>query len=201
MAEKRSWRERIGAGEPLEMPDWDFIAALGEARDLAAEFNRTSYAEPERRTALLRNLLGKLGEGSIVFPMLTVDLGSNIEIGARSFVNCNCTLLDTYPIKIGDDVLVGPGVMLLAATHPVRASERRRHDPETGATVSTLTVGAPIVVEDSVWIGAGAIVMSGVTIGARSTVGAGSVVTKSVPPDVVAAGNPCRVIRNLDADT
>ncbi len=194
---RQSWRERVRAGEPLEMPDWDFIAAVHAARDQAAEFNRTKYAEHERRIELLHKLLGKFGEDSFVFPVLTIDLGFNVEIGARSFLNANCTLLDTYPIRIGDDVRIGPGTMLLAATHPTRADERHLRDPDTGGVVGAVTTGAPIIIEARVWLGAGVIVMPGVTIGARSTIGAGSVVTKSVPPDVVAAGNPCRVIRAL----
>ena len=190
MRDKQSWRERARAGEPFEMPDWDFIAAVGKARDQAAEFNRIPNAEPERRLALLKGLLGKIGEESWVEPILSLDLGFNIEIGARTFINCNCTLLDTYPIRIGNDVQIGPSTMLFAAGHPVRAAERKIHDPLTGAIIGAITMGAPIIIEDSVWLGGGVIVMPGVTIGARSTIGAGSVVTKSVPPDVAAAGNP-----------
>ena len=175
----------------------DFIAATYKARDQAAEFNRTPSTEVTWRLALLQGLFGAFGEASWVEPPLNIDLGFMTEIGARTFINSNCTLLDTYPIRIGDDVQIAPGVMLLAATHPVRAADRKIRDSDTGAIVGAVTSGAPIVVENCVWIGAGAIVLSGVTIGARSTIGAGSVVTKSVPPDVVAAGNPCRVMRSL----
>ncbi len=197
MTGAKSWRECVLAGEPFRMPDWDFIATVGKARDQVAEFNRTPNAQPERRLELLKGLFGKFGEGSRVEPILSLDLGFNIEIGERSFINCNCILLDTYPIRIGDDVQIGPGTMLFAAGHPVRAADRKIFDPVTGAIVGDVTTGAPVVIEDRVWLGGGVIVMPGITIGARSTIGSGSVVTKSVPPDVAAAGNPCRVIRAL----
>jgi len=197
MGEAKTWREAIAAGEPFRMPDWGFLTELFKARDLAAEFNRLSSKDYERRLALLQSIFVKFGEGAWIEPTLNLDLGFHSEIGDRSFINMNCTLLDTYPIRIGSDVQIGPSCMLLAASHPVRYSDRKVFD-DKGAITGAMTSGAPIVIEDGVWLGGGAIVCAGVTIGARSVVGAGSVVTRSLPADVFAAGNPCRVIRKID---
>ncbi len=160
------------------------------------EFNRTPLSERARRQALLAALLGKVGSEVTILPGLELDVGINISVGDRVFFNTNCTLLDTYPITLHDDVSLGPSVMLIAAGHPERASERMWVDPATGQHRSK-TTGAPIVIEEQAWLGARVIVLPGVTIGARSTIGAGSLVTRSIPPDTLAYGNPCRPIRSL----
>ena len=197
MGEAKTWREAIAAGEPFTMPDWGFLTELFKARDLAAEFNRLSSKDYERKLELLKSIFGKFGQDAWIEPMLNLDLGYHSEIGDRTFINMNCTLLDTHPIRIGADVQIGPNCMLFAAGHPIRYRERKIFD-DTGAITGAVTTGAPIVIEDGVWLGGGVIVCAGVTIGARSVVGAGSVVTRSLPADVFAAGNPCRVIRAID---
>lgn len=196
MTEPHSWLEHMRAGEPFEMPDWDFLRAVFKAQEKVAEFNSTPPTQYEKRIELLRCLLAKFGDDAWIEPVLSIDLGFNTEIGERSFLNKNCTLLDTYPIRIGCDVQIGPSTMLFSVGHPVLASERNFRDPATGK-MKGITSGAPIVIEDEVWLGGGVIVLPGVTIGARTTIGAGAVVTKSIPADVFAAGNPCRVIRKL----
>ncbi len=155
---------------------------LGRAREDA--FNASPH-EPGARRAALVALLGSVGEDTEVRPPIRVDYGSHTTIGARSFVNTGLIALDVAPITIGDHVQIGPNVQLLTATHPVDPDLRR----------AGWEAGEPIVIEDDVWIGGGAIVLAGVTIGAGSVVGAGAVVTRDVPPGVVAVGNPAKVLR------
>jgi maltose O-acetyltransferase len=193
----KTWRQRIASGEPLITPDLDFFDAIYRAQEMAAEFNRLPLTADGQRVALLKRLFGKFDDGAWVEPSLSLDLGFNIEVGARAFINMNCTLLDTYPIRIGPDVQIGPNCMLLAAGHPLRYRERKLFD-KTGAISGAVTTGAPITIEERAWLGGGVIVCAGVTIGARSVIGAGSVVTRDVGADVFAAGNPCRVIRQID---
>jgi maltose O-acetyltransferase len=197
MTEGKTWRGAIAASEPFAVPDWGFFDELYKARELAGEFNRLGLREFDRKLELLKRLFGKFGEGAWIEPTLGIDLGYHSEIGDRTFLNSNCTLLDTYPIRIGADVQMGPNCMLFAGAHPMRYRERKIFD-DKGAITGGLTTGAPVVIEDGVWLAGGVIVCSGVTIGARSVIGAGSVVTRNVPPDVFAAGNPCRVIRPID---
>ncbi len=117
-------------------------------------------------------------------------------MGDDSFINCNVTLLDTYPIAIGARVQIGPNCGLYPVGHPLEAGKRAYRAPN--GALRSMTTGARIAIEDDAWLGGHVVVLPGVTIGARSVIGAGSVVTKSVPPDVFAAGNPCRVIREID---
>jgi maltose O-acetyltransferase len=135
--------------------------------------------------------VGHLGEGAYVKPPLSVDYGENISLGDRVFVNYNLTALDVAAITIGDDCLLGPNVQLLTPTHPVAIEPRR----------DKLEAALPITLGRNVWLGGGVIVCPGVTIGDNSVVGAGSVVTRDIPANVVAVGNPARVIREIsDAD-
>lgn len=154
---------------------------------LAAEFSRVAPSDPAAGRTLLEGLLGAIGEGSEIRAPLHVDYGTNLHVGARTFINFGLTALDVVPITIGDDVLIGPNVQLLAPEHPLDA-ERRRAGWESGR---------PIRIEDGAWLGGGVIVCPGVTIGARSVIGAGAVVTRDIPPDCLAVGNPARVIRSL----
>ncbi|MDR2723226.1 MAG: sugar O-acetyltransferase [Cellulomonadaceae bacterium] len=145
---------------------------------------------PADPTAILADLLGALGEGSYIKPPLSVDYGSNIRIGARTFINNNLTALDVGPITIGDDCQIGPGVQLLTPTHPIEPGPRR----------DRWESAQPIVIGDNVWLGGGVIVCPGVTIGDDTVIGAGAVVTRDIPPRSIAVGNPARVIRTVDDD-
>ncbi|HSE89447.1 MAG TPA: sugar O-acetyltransferase, partial [Candidatus Binatia bacterium] len=120
-------------------------------------------------------------------PPFYCDYGANIELGKRVFFNFNCVVLDVAPVRVGSGVLFGPAVQIYAATHPLSAAERR----------TSLELGRAVEVGDEVWVGGGAIICPGVRVGARSVIGAGSVVTRDIPEGVFAAGNPCRVIREL----
>ncbi len=190
------WLQRVRAGEPFEMPDFDFIGAVMAAAARTQAFGSTNFDSLEAAQEALTGILGSIGTETVVRAPLTVDVGFNIEIGSGSFLNANATLLDTYPIRIGNDVQIGPNCALYPVAHPLRESDRILRDGE-GHKKGHITQGAPIVIEDGVWLGGNVVVLAGVTIGARSAIGAGSVVTRSVPPDVFAAGNPCRVIRDL----
>jgi maltose O-acetyltransferase len=139
------------------------------------------------RRRLLTELLGAFGEGSEIRPPLHCDYGYQTSFGARSFANWGLILLDVATVDIGDDVQIGPNVQLLTATHPL----------EPGPRKDKWEAAEPIVIGDNVWLGGGVIVCPGVTIGGDSVVGAGSVVTRDLPPGVVAVGAPARVVREL----
>lgn len=179
-------RERMLRGEPYRADDPELDALRRRAHALSGALVRCEPETPAADAAL-RALLGSVGDGVVVRPTLRVDYGAHITIGARSFVNFDCVLLDVCPIVLGADCQLGPRVQLITATHPLDAAERR----------SGWEAGAPITVGDDVWLGAGATVLPGVTIGPRTVVGAGAVVTRDLPADVVAIGAPARVVREL----
>jgi maltose O-acetyltransferase len=154
---------------------------------LTKAFNDSDPREPDARRRLLRQILGSLGEDVEIRPPLYVDYGSHLHVGDRTFVNFGLTALDVAPIRIGADVMMGPNVQLLTPTHPIDPEPRR----------AKWEAALPITIGDNVWIGGMAVICPGVTVGANSVIGAGAVVTKDVPPDVVVAGNPARVIRSV----
>jgi maltose O-acetyltransferase len=180
--------ERMLAGD-LYIADQEIEDLTRRSARLAEAYGQVALLDDEAARAILIDLLGTLGEGSGIRPPLHVDYGKNIHVGARTFVNFNLTALDVATIHIGDDCMIGPNVQLLTPIHPVDPQPRK--DKLEGAK--------PIVIGDNVWLGGGVIVCPGVTIGENSVIGAGSVVTKDIPANVVAVGNPARVIReNID---
>lgn len=186
----RTNRERMLAGDLYIADDPESERIAREAMRLAYEYHRAEAAgEPDAREHLVA-LLGSLGEGAYVKPPLAVDYGENIRIGARTFVNSNLTALDVAAITIGEDCQIGPNVQLLTPTHPVEPQPRR----------DKLEAARPITLGDNVWLGGGVVVCPGVTIGDNTVVGAGAVVTRDLPADVVAVGNPARVVRRIGAD-
>ncbi|MEV4413765.1 sugar O-acetyltransferase [Catellatospora sp. NPDC049609] len=182
----RSMRERMLAGD-LYIADDELVEHMQRAARLMEAFNATSIGEPQRQRELLEQLLGAVGEDTYIRPPIRIDYGSHIRIGARSFANYGLVALDVAPITIGDDVQIGTNVQLLTPTHPI--DPRLRRDKWEAAE--------PITIGDNVWLGSGAIILAGVTIGDNTVVGAGSVVTRDLPADVVAVGNPARVIRDI----
>jgi maltose O-acetyltransferase len=179
-------REKMLAGELYDAMDPELVAGRDRARDLCQALNATREAEADARRAILRELFGRGGERVWMQPPFWCDYGTNIELGERVFFNFNCVVLDVCRVRIGDFTLFGPGVQILTPVHPMNAAERRRKE-----------YGKPIDIGADVWVGGGALILPGVTIGSRSVIGAGSVVTRDVPADVFAAGNPCRVIRPI----
>jgi maltose O-acetyltransferase len=183
-----SMKARMLAGELYRADDPELVAERLRCQLLLERFNATSAGEPARRARLLRELMAGIGSQTYVETPFRCDYGYNIRIGTRSFVNYGAIFLDVRSIAIGDEVLIGPNVQLLTATHPLDAAERR----------AWLELGKPISIGDGSWLGAGAIVLPGVSIGAEAVIGAGAVVTRDVEPRTLVAGNPARVQRRLE---
>jgi maltose O-acetyltransferase len=166
----------------------DFDRAVTEALDLRMRYNSTVMTKAERTSLLSVIIKAPVLENTVIVPPFQCDLGFNIKLGKNVLVNYNFVLLDCAEIRIGDGCLLGPGCKLVTASHPMEPA--RRH---AGLSV----ISRSIVLEDDVWLGAGVIILPGVTIGHGSVVGAGSVVTKNVPPDSVVAGDPAHLLRRL----
>jgi len=171
-------RDQMVAGELYDASDPELVDARARARQLLARYNTSGDR------GALAALFARLADDAILEQPFHCDYGFNISVGARFYANVNCVFLDCARIEIGDQVLLGPGVHLYTATHPLDSRARRRG----------LELAKPISIGDDVWLGGGAIVLPGVTIGARAVVSAGSVVTRDVPPDQTVAGNPARPI-------
>jgi maltose O-acetyltransferase len=178
--------EKMLAGELYDPLDPDLVAARERARDLCWDLNATRESETEKRRSILTQLFGRGGDSVWMQPPFFCDYGRNIHLGQRVFFNFNCVVLDVCPVTIGDFTLFGPAVQILTATHPLNAELRRKQE-----------YAKPITIGSDVWVGGGAMLCPGVTIGSKSVIGAGSVVTKDIPEGVVAAGNPCRVLREI----
>ena len=184
----KSELEKIAAGGLYRVDD-ALNALMAQSRQLCKDYNATNEDETEKRTAILRKLLGTCPENVTILPDMHFDYGSHTHIGDNFYANYGLIVLDVGKVTIGRDVMFGPRVSLFAAGHPTDADIRREQ----------LEYGYPITIGDDVWIGGNTVVNPGVTIGARTVIGSGSVVTKDIPSDVVAAGNPCRVIREIGA--
>lgn len=182
-------REKMLAGELYDALDPELVAARTRARDLCQALNASREADQEFRRGLCTQLFAKGGDTVWVQPPFYCDYGANIELGERVFFNFNCVVLDVCPIRIGAYTLFGPAVQILTPMHPLNAELRR-----------TLEYGKPIEIGSDVWVGGGALILPGVRIGSKSVIGAGSVVTREIPEGVFAAGNPCRVIRDITDD-
>jgi maltose O-acetyltransferase len=185
MKEPASQRERMLAGLPYDASDPELAAGRRRARDLLANFNAGSTRPREEQVAWLRQLLGSAGANPWIEAPFHCDYGSNIRVGDDVYFNFNCIVLDPGRVEIGDRCLFGPHVQIYTATHPLGAMERR----------SGLEGAKPVTIGNDVWVGGGAILLPGVHIGDGAVIGAGSVVTRDVPAGMLAAGNPCRVIR------
>ena len=183
----RTERQRMLAGALYDPHDPELVTARERARDLCHALNLTRDADAQERRRILSHLFGSGGDSVWMQPPFFCDYGSNIHLGERVFFNFNCTVLDVCEVRIGDYTLFGPGVQILTPLHPMEPRLRRRQE-----------YGAPVTIGADVWVGGGALILAGVRIGARAVIGAGSVVTRDVPGDVFAAGNPCRVIRPLE---
>jgi maltose O-acetyltransferase len=181
-----SEKDRMLAGELYDPLDPDLVAARIRARDLCQSLNATREGDQEIRRRILTELFGSGGESVWMQPPFFCDYGANIHLGKRVFFNFDCVVLDVCQVRIGDFSQFGPAVQIYTATHPMNAELRRKQE-----------FGKPIEIGDDVWVGGGAIICPGVTIGSRTVIGAGSVVTRDMPEGVFCAGNPCRIIRNI----
>lgn len=184
----RSEREKMLAGELYNALDPELIAARARARDLCQALNASREAEQSERRRILCELFGAGGDSVWMQPPFYCDYGGNIELGERVFFNFNCVVLDVCSVRIGSYTLFGPAVQIYTPMHPFDAELRRKEE-----------FGKPIEIGADVWVGGGAIILPGVHIGERAVIGAGSVVTRDVPAGMFAAGNPCRVIREVSA--
>jgi maltose O-acetyltransferase len=179
-------REKMLAGELYDPLDPELVVARERARDLCQALNATREAQQDERRGILRDLFGDGGDTVWMQPPFFCDYGSNIDLGERVFFNFNCVILDVCRVRIGSFTLFGPAVQIYTPMHPMNAAQRRLKE-----------FGKPVEIGSDVWVGGGAIILPGVRIGSRAVVGAGSVVTRDIPDGVFAAGNPCRVIREI----
>lgn len=182
-----SMKERMLRGELYIADDPELAEALGRAQRLLEQYNATSHEEQDRRRLLLEELLGSVGEGTVIKPTFRCDYGFPISVGAGTFINYDCIILDVVDVEIGAACQLATRVQLLTATHPIDPVARR----------AGWESGAPIRLGDNVWLGGGAIVLPSVSIGDDTIVGAGSVVTRDLPAGVVAAGAPARPLRSI----
>jgi acetyltransferase-like isoleucine patch superfamily enzyme len=179
-------KQKMLAGMFYDASDPELYQGRERAKNLCKQFNELSYEKLSERKKILQELFQTSNDCSIQ-PYFFCDYGYNIELGKNFYANHNCIILDVNKVKIGDNVMFAPNVQLYTATHPLDAQER----------ISGKEMGYPIEIGDNVWIGGGAIICPGVKIGKNTTIGAGSVVTRNIPANVVAVGNPCKVIRKL----
>lgn len=176
-------KNRGYSGNNLNVPD----SLKVTAQKLCWEYNQTMPEEGEKRREILRKLFGQCSDLTFIEPTFRCDYGFNIYTHGLAVINYNCVILDTSPVHIGENTFIAPGVCIACAGHSIDPVQR----------AEGISTSRPIMIENDVWIGANAVICGGVTIGEGSVIGAGSVVTKDIPPRVVAAGNPCRVIRKV----
>jgi maltose O-acetyltransferase len=181
-----SEREKMLAGELYDPLDPELVSARARARDLCQDLNATREADTVERRRLVSELFAGGGDEVWLQPPFFCDYGSNITLGRKCFFNFNCVVLDVCQVRIGEFTLFGPSVQIYTATHPLDAILRRTQES-----------GKPVVIGSDVWVGGAAIICPGVSIGNGTVIGAGSVVTRDIPAGVFAAGNPCRVVKEL----
>ena len=184
----RSEREKMLAEERYNCLHPDLQAERAKVKELLRRFNRTETGAEQR--IILSQLLGSVGEGSIVEPPFYCTYGKNTTLGDHAYLNFRCTILDNNEVRIGRHAMIGPGVQIYTAAHPLQAEARNEG----------WEVAKPVVIEDTVWIGGSAILLPGVTVGRNAVVGAGAVVTRDVPAYTVVAGNPAKVIRRIEPE-
>lgn len=179
-------KQRIKTGK-LYFESKELMAEQQACLETLYDFNQTRPSQGELRCELLKKLLASMGENCYIEPPLRANWGRNTHIGNNFYANFNLTLVDDGDIFIGDDVMIAPNVIIDTATHPISPELRKKK----------AQFNVPVRIGNNVWIGAGAILLPGVTVGDNSVIGAGSVVTKDIPANVVAAGTPCRVLRPI----
>ncbi|MEG0832433.1 MAG: sugar O-acetyltransferase [Oscillospiraceae bacterium] len=191
--------EKMLRGELYDPSDRELSQMRVFARKSEYLFNRTEIEEYDSREAILKAAVGFFGEDSYIEPPLRFDYASNTYIGSDCYINSGCTFLDCAKIEIGDNAMLGPNVSLFTPLHPLVASERAVHVRANGEKYQ-LEYALPIKIGSGCWLGGNTVVNAGVTIGDNSVIGSGSVVTRDIPPNVIAAGVPCRVLREIGDD-
>ncbi|MDG5800591.1 sugar O-acetyltransferase [Marinilabiliaceae bacterium ANBcel2] len=180
-------KEKMLNGELYDATDKVLENDRNIARKLTRQLNFSDEKEKQLRVRTLQQLMPNSSKSSWIQPPFHCDYGYNIILGKDVFLNFNCIILDIMSVKIGDRTLIGPNVQIYAATHPMDYKTRKKG----------LEAGKPVTIGQDVWIGGSAVICPGVTIGNRSVIGAGSIVTRDIPEDVLAAGNPCKIIKKL----
>ncbi len=186
-------REKMLAGELYDCGDAALLRQWHKAKNLTRDYNQLDSEDLQAKNVLLQELLGGKGKNLWITTPFFVDYGNNIYFGNNCEVNMNCVFLDCNTITIGDNALIAPGVHIYTVYHPKNAADRFGEPKADGSFAFCKNIAKPVNIGHNVWIGGGAIIMPGVTIGDNVVIGAGSVVTKDIPSNVVAFGNPCRV--------
>src|SRR6185312_4189037 len=186
----KSDKEKMLAGHPYLANGSELVGERLFAKGLLFEFNNLRPAQVEARNAILQKLFGKTGRNFYVEPPFRCDYGYNIEIGDNFYANYNLVILDCARVKIEDNVFIAPNVGIYTAGHPIHSDLRNQE----------LEFALPIEIGNSVWIGGNVVINPGIKIGDNTVIGSGSVVTKNIPPNVVAVGNPCKVLRSITED-
>lgn len=181
-------KEKMLSGEFYNPADPELVKERENARRLTRLYNQTLETEKSKRTAILKQLLGSIGENATIEPNLRCDYGFNLYVGDNFFANFDCTFLDVCKIRIGDNCMIAPGVHIYTATHPITPHERN----------SGLEYGKPVTIGNNVWIGGKAVINPGITIGGNVVIASGAVVTKNIPDNVVVGGNPAKIIKRID---
>lgn len=186
-------------GEIFNTSDEEIQKIIHNTRKLTKEYNSTISTDSWKRRKILTELFGNIGNNVNIDTPFYCDYGCHISVGNNVIININCTFVDCNKIEIGNNVLIASNVQIYTATHPTDVNERlvANWNADFGLPYFR-TFAQPVKIEDNVWIGGGVIILPGVTIGENSVIGAGSVVTKSIPTNSVAVGNPCKIIRTID---
>jgi acetyltransferase-like isoleucine patch superfamily enzyme len=191
--------EKCMNGEWYDCHNEIFLEYKNRTRTLLTQYNALPYDKKEEKYNVLKTMFGSIGTNVSVGNFFICDYGCNIYIGDNVSINMNCTFIDCNKITIGNNVLIASNVQIYTSTHPVELSERLTPDwTKNSNQYFCRTFAYPVVIEDGCWIGGGAIILPGITVGRGSVIGAGSVVTKNIPANCVAAGNPCKVMRKIN---
>ncbi len=181
-------KEKMITGKPYyPFADETLINDRNNAKELCFKYNSLPPSQKDKKTEIIKQLFGNTGKSFQIEPFFNCDYGYNIEIGENFYMNHNCVILDCAKVTFGDNVFIGPNCGFYTAIHPIEPKQR----------ISALEAAKPITICSNVWFGGSVVVLPGVTVGDNSVIGAGSVVTKSIPANVVAVGNPCRVLREI----
>ncbi|MBS7211034.1 MAG: sugar O-acetyltransferase [Megamonas funiformis] len=186
-------------GKQFNCIDDELVSIITKARRLTKQYNQTKFEDTIQKDSILSELFAKIGNNVKIDVPFYCDYGQHISIGNNVIININCTFVDCNKITIGNNVLIASNVQIYTATHPVNISDRLLDNWSYNNPHAFFnTYALPVTIEDNVWIGGGVIILPGVTIGKNSVIGAGSVVNKSIPPNSLAVGNPCKVIRKIN---
>lgn len=181
-------KEKMLNGKSYLGFDEQLVKEREQAKDICFEFNNVKASEREKRLEILKKLFCSIGKNPLIESAFYCDYGYNISIGDNFYSNHNLVILDVNKVTIGDNVFIGPNVSIYTAGHPINAIER----------INGMEFGLPITIGNNVWLGGNVVILPGITIGNNTVIGAGSVVTKDIPSNVVAAGNPCKVIKHIE---